>query len=59
MDDLRTKIARIILGPSSSFNYGNAKDWKLAEWTQYPHVSSALAKADEILALFPTPGGEG
>jgi hypothetical protein len=47
-EGLREQIARLILGPKSSFNTGGYEP--LTRWTQYPHVATALAKADAIIS---------
>jgi hypothetical protein len=51
--DRRERIARIILGPKSSWNTGFGAD-SLLPWTGYPEVARALAKADAILADDPS-----
>jgi hypothetical protein len=56
-DQMRGKIARIILGPNSSFNHESCR--RLEDWGQYTHVANALAKADKILALLPTTDNSG
>lgn len=50
-EGVREEVARLILGPKSSFNAGTALAWNLREWTHYPHVAAALTKTDQILSL--------
>jgi hypothetical protein len=51
----REAIARIILGPKSSWNYEGHRSESLEDWLQYPEVERALAKADQIIARRSSP----
>ena len=55
----REEIARIILGPKSSWNRTAFGSEPLSEWSGYPEVSRALAKADAILAACGRGGWQG